>query len=732
MKKTIRMDEALKLVGSAILENILEHAEILVPTTAPISGTLRSPWPAQEKVIRGSVAALQRGTMKRVERSSWSTTPKTLRADRPRAAIINAEMGTGKTLMGALVAYILAEKTSRFNVLVVCPPNLCAKWQEEILSTVPDATVIQCTNLRNIGESALGTMRIGLENTKTGLTYFIMADTTLRRHYSTSPIFLERSEKLAQRLDLELFKPTVSVNCQNAANDAGSIARCPECGKAAWFYEKNQSDGLAVRIYLSRKEVLGKFIGSLHCPACRNTLMAPVRLNNLCDSYDAANGSIIKANVMAREVSPAYWAKKKVRRQGLIDLVIVDEAHRSKGNGIHSESVMWIATAAKKVLLLTGTLTGGYARDLYKICQLVNPLALRRANLAGRKDGFAATYGATEVKTTFSTTTDSKKVKSRCFRMIPGISANVYPDFLMDRTLFLSLKDCGTKMPPLVESLELIDLDSDMAKAYNSLRLNFRQFVLDQVVACKKKNTENTMNQIAQLVAISLQVFLSWPDRLQADAVSGSVGENRINLPIFNYSPENPTPKEERIIQIIRENRVQNRKVLLYVSFTGERDCTERLESILKTNDINAVTLKAKISPDKRINWIRTAVLNSCDCIITNPELVKEGLDLLDFPTIVVAQPMTNLYTHRQAMARAYRTGQTNEVRHYYLGYVDTSQEQIMVLVASKLDSALLAEGNISESAMLEMSISSDSVLRELIKAIIDDSDHQMKFCYNR
>jgi hypothetical protein len=458
-------------------------------------------------------------------------------------------------------------------------------------------------------------------------------------------------------------------------------------------------------------------------------------------------------HAMAREVSPAYWAKKKARRQGLIDLVIIDEAHRGKGNGIQAETMTWISNAAKKVLLLTGTLTGGYARDLFKMCQQVNPLALRRAGFAGRKDAFAVAYGATEVKTIFGapagapppttggtaiTTAAMKKaaaaaklrVKSRSFRALPGISANVYPEFLMDRTLFLALKDLDIEMPKLTESLELIDMDENMATAYNQLRHNFKRFVADQIAISKAlaaKGGKDFKNQIAQLISISLQVFLSWPDRLQADAVSGKVGENEVHLPIFDYLPETPTPKEARIMEIIRENKEEGRKVLVFVSFTGDRDCAKRMESTFRANGINAAILRGKVAPNKRMDWIRTAVAKGYDCVISNPELVKEGLDLFEFPTIVVAQPMPNLYTHRQAMARAYRPGQTQDVRHYFLGYTETSQEHIMALVASKLDSALLAEGNMSDSAMLEISTSADSVLRELIQAIIDDSEGLIK-----
>lgn len=51
------------------------------------------------------------------------------------------------------------------------------------------------------------------------------------------------------------------------------------------------------------------------------------------------------------------------------------------------------------------------------------------------------------------------------------------------------------------------------------------------------------------------------------------------------------------------------------------------------------------------------------DVLITNPELVKTGLDLLDFPTIAFLQTGYNVYTLQQAARRSWRIGQKQPVR---------------------------------------------------------------------
>ncbi len=56
-------------------------------------------------------------------------------------------------------------------------------------------------------------------------------------------------------------------------------------------------------------------------------------------------------------------------------------------------------------------------------------------------------------------------------------------------------------------------------------------------------------------------------------------------------------------------------------------------------------------------DWVADQVERGIDVLITNPELVKTGLDLLDFPTIVFLQSGFNVYTVQQAARRSWRIG---------------------------------------------------------------------------
>ncbi|MFP3693485.1 DEAD/DEAH box helicase, partial [Burkholderia sp. SIMBA_048] len=84
--------------------------------------------------------------------------------------------------------------------------------------------------------------------------------------------------------------------------------------------------------------------------------------------------------------------------------------------------------------------------------------------------------------------------------------------------------------------------------------------------------------------------------------------------------------------------------------------------------------LRASVEASRREDWIAEQLDRGIDVLITNPDLVKTGLDLLEFSTIVFMQSGYNVYTLPQAARRSWRIGQKQPVKVIYLGYADTSQ----------------------------------------------------------
>jgi hypothetical protein len=177
-------------------------------------------------------------------------------------------------------------------------------------------------------------------------------------------------------------------------------------------------------------------------------------------------------------------------------------------------------------------------------------------------------------------------------------------------------------------------------------------------------------------------------------------------------------PKEKELLGIVKEEKSQGRKVLLYLTFTGNRDTRGRIKDVLEKKGFAVGVLPESIEPKKREQWIDSNA-HSFDVLITNPELVKVGLDLVQFPTVVFYQVGYSIFTLRQAARRSWRIGQKEPVKVYYLTYKDTMQETAVSLIAKKLEIALFVEGDLPEG-LAQYQVEGGSLIEEMAKALVE------------
>src|SRR5699024_7383008 len=91
------------------------------------------------------------------------------------------------------------------------------------------------------------------------------------------------------------------------------------------------------------------------------------------------------------------------------------------------------------------------------------------------------------------------------------------------------------------------------------------------------------------------------------------------------------------------------------------------------------------------------------DILITNPKLVKVGLDLLQFPTIMYYQMDYSTYDYMQSSRRSWRIKQTEPVKVYTYAYRNTIQESVLEHVATKIDDSMAMQGKFSEEGLRSM-----------------------------
>jgi hypothetical protein len=159
--------------------------------------------------------------------------------------------------------------------------------------------------------------------------------------------------------------------------------------------------------------------------------------------------------------------------------------------------------------------------------------------------------------------------------------------------------------------------------------------------------------------------------------------------------------------------------VLVYTTYTGGRDTTARLKAILDQAGFKVAVLRSTVEAAKREDWLADQVERGVEIIITNPELVKTGLDMLEFPTIVFMQTGYNVYTLLQAARRSWRIGQKHYVRVLFLGYQGTAQEQCLTLMSKKIVVSQSTSGDMPETGLDVLNQDGDSIEVALAKQLV-------------
>ena len=166
---------------------------------------------------------------------------------------------------------------------------------------------------------------------------------------------------------------------------------------------------------------------------------------------------------------------------------------------------------------------------------------------------------------------------------------------------------------------------------------------------------------------------------------------------------------------------MEGRRVLVYVTHTGTRDITGRMDDILTRHGFRVAVMKADaVAPNRREAWVADKVKQGIDVMICHPRLVQTGLDLIDFPTIVWDETDYSVYVVRQASRRSWRIGQTRPVKVVFMSYRNTLQADALKLVAKKMQSSLAVEGELPEDGLAAYG---DDMMMALARRIVSGGE---------
>jgi len=298
-------------------------------------------------------------------------------------------------------------------------------------------------------------------------------------------------------------------------------------------------------------------------------------------------------------------------------------------------------------------------------------------------------------------------------RKRPGFGPKGICRYVLPYTIFLKLKDIGADvLPAYREHYIEVDMTDEQANIYRQL---------ENVLTLELRNALRQGD--TSLMGVVLNVLLAWPDTcFRQEDVRHPHTRKQLVFTDVMFDDLEVSPKEVELINIAKTEKANNRRVLVYTTYTGKRDTTARLKRLLKQEGLKTAVLRSTVSTDQREEWILDQVDKGIDVMVCNPELVKTGLDLLAFPTLVFMQSGYNVYTIQQASRRSWRIGQTHDVDVYFLGYAKTTQTTCLSLMAEKITVSQSTSGDMPETGLEVLNQSGDSIEVALAKQLINPS----------
>ena len=673
-------------LGERILQSFPPLHAVDEPASPPLGHLLRRPFPAQTLAIMGVV-------------KRWN---------QARAAAVIAECGTGKTLI-SLGAVEVHSNGKPFTTLAMVPPQLVEKWAREAFRTLPRIRVFFIDGLRTptsspghagVNEVRLRNGRIVREGLRTTLTELRLRNTsrTARLRWNSicgSPaLFIVGRD----RGKLSYFW-----------RHAYALARCGRYQGSV----VNPDSGCPV--YLGEDE--------------ERLLSMDFKKAKLSELLGSQNGD--ESRKSRRPQYSALWQAdgSRVRRFAPVDFIgrympcffdyaIADEVHELKGDTAQGNALGTLAACAQRTVVLTGTLLGGYADEVFNILFRLESAKMVQEGFEYGEAGvrtFTETYGLLE-KVTVIEPTDNACSEARITKRVrrrPGASPLLFGRFLMSLGAFISLEDISEALPPYREEVVSVEMDPPLKEAYKKLEEDVKNAL-----------KEHRGNQ--SVMSVALNALLLYPDR------PFHLG----NLFGWEYDPETQrrerfliaeTPdlneehvyaKEVRLVEEVKAELARGRRCQIYAVYTKKRDVTRRLEHILTNAGIRVALLTTEVPPESREGWYERQLRAGVDAVICHPKLVQTGLDLIDFPTILFYETGYSIYVLRQASRRSWRIGQRAPVKVKFLHYAATMQETCLRLMGKKLLVSLAMEGKFSSEGLQAIDDGEDILMamaRELV-----------------
>ena len=387
---------------------------------------------------------------------------------------------------------------------------------------------------------------------------------------------------------------------------------------------------------------------------------------------------------------------KQNKREQLFGMLIVDEVHEMQNAvSLQSQAYRDLVKVSSTTLIMTGTLSNGYPSSIFYILHTIMPRYFKSMGYEFNDVGkFVDHYGARKstkskdiIKTVGSKTTTK-------IQELPRISDRIV-SLLAPFTAWLKMSDLNLKMPAYSEESVIMELDPDVGERLGKFR--------DETLALLKAHNPTLVKSFAQRF-MYLQNNPAFPFRYEFEGEVVTKSDIEGADPIITkenfmqefqpFEADRTFSKEEVLVNRIKKELSEDRKVLLYSIYNTAALIGPRLEELLKRElgeDVVIKFMPDHVGSERILPWIAA---NPCDVLIASPLKLATGIDLVQFPTIIFYESGINLRTAQQAARRSWRAvGQSKPVKVVFMAY-NGIQASILEIMAKKMKSAAVIEGS--------------------------------------
>ena len=555
---------------------------------------------------------------------------------------MGAEMGVGKTLIGikANHNYLKSIGKHSYETFIVAPAITLTQWKEEIeraFTNKADIIIIKKT------EDFIKWYKNKDINKP---TYILIGKETFKLSYATSP-----SYNIAKRM-VE-YKELNEWGFERTKRNIRNILVCPNCGKPLKNPNRTTED-----IFFEKSDFKKPNKGNYKCSECKTVL------------WSATYNKTKKTSVID------YIHRKGIK----FDSIILDEAHESNNSGsiIGNATRTVLRNHTKKVIALSGTNNNGYASSLHNLFMALCPNKLIQDGCLDVKD-FVKKYGTLQAVTPLKDerrnyySRGKAEIKDSEFKEIEGINPIVFTKYLASNSIFATLDDLKDELPEIKEMYIPI---KPLEQQYYATRNLFEDI--------KKANCFNAKMYIDSIVKHYINNLTNW------DSIEITNGDNPRTVQPQNLYIEGNLPKEDKLIEIVKQEHSEGRKVWIYTDFNNGggymkgTPIPKKLKKLLEDEGLKVFLLSTSTSTYDRRDVIEKNK-DEYDVFICNPRLVNVGINLVFCPTYIFYMPSYRVDVISQASRRGYRINSLLNNRVYHLYYEGTIEDEIIKRYQRKL-----------------------------------------------